>query len=205
MNKSSTALSFLAIAVGVGINCSYAQEDGPPPPPLTKVTGGGVIRDAYYVPSEDETAPPDFMFGEHFHLVSVRINPDQPPGRKSPQANILLAGPSVQAFWGGPLRLRADFEFGFALDFFGPDSKPGQMFRFVVDHPGHGEVAVWVFIHDNLTPGMNRENPSWSDWVMVWVEPVFGDGEPESGDDLFFVAGVVVSGNIMDHRKGYSY
>lgn len=86
------------------------------------------------------------------------------------------------------------------------DPKPGQIFVFKVNHRIHGEVAVGVFAHDNGTPGYNSADPLWSDWFGVIIEPLDGDrtsnGDPDGeDDDLFTGMGIVIHGNVMDHRK----
>jgi len=68
-------------------------------------------------------------------------------------------------------------------------------------HPSYGYVQVGVFAHANCTPGYNRtEDPNWSDWFAVVIERLGGDFLPGTDDDLYVGMGIVVHGNIMDHR-----
>jgi len=185
--KTISALSVAAAAVVASLNTAQAQDVA-----LTKVTGGGTYEE-YLYPTVDVAG-----------VFDVSINPEKKATKKSPQAVIEVDGVELRKFWGGPLKIQGDIDLGLVLvDPENPSNpKPPQAFKFVTQHPTlGGSVAVWVFLHDNATAGYNREDPLWSDWIMVWIEPEFGDGMPYSGDDLFLNCGIVRHGNVMDHRQ----
>jgi len=64
---------------------------------------------------------------------------------------------------------RGDFEEWIPVVWDASDPKPGQTFIFKTTHPIHGEAAVCVYAHDNVTPGYNTTNPQWSDWFGLSV------------------------------------
>lgn len=167
----------------VGGSSSYAGD-----PPATKATGGGFFERFDPYPSDEEVGQ-----------FSITINPE----KKSPRAVIHVDGPELRAFWGGPLVIKDTFDpEDVTFVDFGPESKPGQVFPFVTYCPAlKRPLVVLVFAHDNLSPGYNSENPEWSDWFYVFIEELDGDKEPFTGDDKFRAGGIVIKGNIMDHRK----
>jgi hypothetical protein len=196
MKKNIIALTALALMAVVGNSSAQVNDDYSP----FKVTGGGIYQ--HYVDvnpvSGLEWYPSDDEFG-HF---SISLNPDKKAGKKSPQAVIHVDGPVLREVWGGPLTIQDDWVACFPAPPYRPeDLKPGQFFLFVMHHPVLEDVQVWVFAHDNCTPGYNRtEDPNWSDWFVVVIEPLGGDGWPGTEDDLYVGMGIVVRGNIMDHR-----
>jgi hypothetical protein len=195
MKKTEIAVSVAAILAVIGVNSSQAQADDVLP---TKVTGGGIFQPYVY--------PSDEALGR----FAISINPDKKAGKESPQAVAYLDGPVLRGVWGGPLVINADPELDleqwpcwYHWDSLRPeDVKPAQAFPFIQEHPDHGWVVVWVFAHDNATPGYKPDDPNWSDWITVWIEPIASvDGNPFTGDELYVACGILVSGNIMDHRK----
>jgi len=159
-----------------------------------KVTGEG-IYEHYEDPLWGEDLYPS---DEQVGLFSISINPD----KKSPQAHIHVDGVTLREVWGRPLLIEGDWVACFPQEPYRPeDVKPGQIFMFHTHHPIHGDVQIGVFAHDNCTPGYNTsEDPVWSDWFALVIEPLGGDGLPGTEDDLFTSMGIVTSGNVMDHR-----
>jgi len=195
MKKNIIALTVLALTAVVGNSSAQVNDDYSP----FKVTGGGIFQHYVYVDSSGlEWYPSDDEFGR----FSISLNPDKKAGRKAPQAVIHVDGPGLREVWGGPLTIEGDWVASLPqLPYRPEDLKPGQLFLFVMPHPILGDVQVWVMAHDNCTPGYNRtEDPVWSDWFVVVIEPLGGDGWPGTEDDLYVGMGIVVRGNIMDHR-----
>ncbi|MCL4179597.1 MAG: hypothetical protein KJ072_17850 [Verrucomicrobia bacterium] len=190
MNKFIMACSVAAVMAVIGVLPLQAED--PPVPELepSKVTGGSRFLDI----------GADYQAGSgEQYKFSVNIGP-----ARSPQAVVHVDGPGLRDFWGGPLALCEDYSAnGFAwVDM----AKPGQQFLFKKQHPLSGvEVWVWIYAHDNVTPGNNKANPpEHPDWFGVFIEPVGGDGWPSPygiPDDFFTAMGVLIQGNIMDHRK----
>lgn len=179
--------SMAAVAAAFWVGSARADDDLLP----SKVTGGGKYQQLEGWPTMDVAG--DF---------SLTINPDRAPGKKSPQATIHFDGPVLREVWGGRLVIQGDYDGWDTEDFGNPDDpKPGQYFIFDRWHPDLDWVRVFVFTHDNVTPGYNALDPNWSDWVLLMIEPLDGDGEPFTGDELYLTVGIVVSGNVMDHRK----
>ncbi|MCF7976374.1 MAG: hypothetical protein K9N55_21330, partial [Phycisphaerae bacterium] len=161
----------------------------------SKVTGQG-IYEHFYV-EDPETGVEWYPSDEEVGLFSIRIDPDG----SSPQAVIHMDGVALREVWGGPLDIQEDFVACIPSEPYRPeDLKPGQYFVFTTQHPTLGAVQIGVFFHDNVTPGYDAEDATWSDWIALAIEPVGGDGEPGTEDDLFNSVGIVTSGNIMDHR-----
>jgi FtsP/CotA-like multicopper oxidase with cupredoxin domain len=161
-----------------------------------KVTGEGVYEHFYY---EDPVAGVEwYASDEEVGLFSISIDPDG----KSPQAVIRVDGVKLREVWGGPLLIQDDWVACLPQDPYRPeDVKPGQLFMFYTHHAVLGDVQIGVFAHDNCTPGYNTsEDPVWSDWFALVIEPLGGDVTPGTADDLFTGMGIVTSGNIMDHR-----
>ncbi len=163
----------------------------------SRVTGEGIYE--HFLVENPETGGEWYPSDEEVGLFSIRIDPDG----MSPQAIIRLDGVALREVWGGPLALYQDFVACIPSEPYRPeDVKPGQTFVFHTQHPVLGEVQVAAYIHDNCTPGYNTaESPGWSDWFSLVIEPLDGDGEPGTEDDLFNSVGIVTSGDIMDHRQ----
>jgi hypothetical protein len=178
-----SVLAVMAVAGGSSLQAEDAELEP------SKVTGGGWFLDI----------GADYQAGTgQRYRFSVNIDPE-----RSPQAVVRVDGPGLRDYWGGPLVLLEDYS---ECEFHWVDmAKPGQAFLFVKQHPLSGDwVWVWVYAHDNVTPGNNRANPpEHPDWFGVYIEPVGGDGwpSPYGPDDLFTAMGVLIRGNIMDHRK----
>jgi hypothetical protein len=187
MKTLSITCSVLAVMAVIG-GSSLQAEDAELEP--SKVTGGSWFLDI----------DADYQAGTgQRYRFSVNIDPE-----RSPQAVVHVDGPGLRDYWGGPLVLCEDYSAnGFAwVDM----AKPGQQFLFVKQHPLSGDwVWVWIYAHDNVTPGNNKANPpEHPDWFGVFIEPADGDGWPNpygNPDDLFTAMGVLIRGNIMDHRK----
>ena len=194
MKQAVMAVSVSALLAVVGVRSAQAQNDEVP----TKVSGGSTFLDWGADAVSGSFQPCSFM---------LNVNPVKKAGAKSPQAVVQVDGETLRDFWGGPLTLKGDFVFSYPIPFEDPDPKPGQAFLFLEEHPVYGPVHVWVFAHDNVTPGYDRANPGWSDWFGVWIELPTGNGVPDNGipglpnDDLFIAMGIVTQGNIMDQRK----
>ena len=188
MKRPIIAGSVLAVMAVIG--GSSLQAEDPPGLEPSQVTGGSWFLDI----------GADYQHGTgQRYKFSVNIDPE-----RSPQAVVHVDGPGLREYWGGPLFLCEDYSAnGFAwVDM----AKPGQQFLFVKQHPLSGDwVWVWIYAHDNVTPGNNRANPpEHPDWFGVFIEPVGGDGWPYpygKPDDLFTAMGVLIQGNIMDHRE----
>lgn len=200
MNKLIKVLPAAAIMAGIGVGFSQGQELAP-----SKVTGGGAFLDVGWWASEQSQPPrdPENPMGSG-ETVRFTVSID-PRGNAEVRAN----SPSLREFWGGPLVLSGPWEEWESDDPWMQDAKPAQQFKFSVTHPEHGDVAVWVFLNDNWTPGA-VEDWGWADWVGIGVEPADGDGvltyDPfgihfdDVNDNLFCQVGPLVRGNIMDHR-----
>lgn len=179
-----------------GANSSQAQVQSP-----SKVTGQGVYQH-FIPPSGGDMYPSDEEVGR----FTVNIDPDN-KGNESADPVVSVTGPALEAFWGGPLVIRGDFR-DWILTLWDPsDPKPGQVFVYKLTHPAHGDVAVCVYVHDNVTSGHNSRNPGWSDWFGIGVESWEGgnrhyDGIPDlRSDDLFTGMGILVEGDIKDYRR----
>lgn len=194
MKKTVIAVSVLAIMAVVGVSTLQAEDPAEDPLLPSDVTGVGVYRE--FIPWTEE-------FGDGCFRFAIKINVDGKPHKKRPQAHIRVDGRPLREFWGGPLVIQEAVDATNGWEPVNPPEfdKPGQIFRFLKKNRLHGEVAVYVYIHDNITPGFNRDNPDWSDWMIVWVEQLEGDGQPYSGDELFLAGGVVVRGDIVDYRE----
>jgi len=161
-----------------------------------KVTGEGVYEHFYY---EDPNWGVEwYASNEEVGLFSISLNPDA----NGPQAVIRVDGVKLREVWGRPMLIQDDWVACLPQEAYQPeDVKPGQLFMFYTHHPILGEVQIAIFAHDNCTPGYNTaEDPTWSDWFALVIEPRGGDGMPGTEDDLFTSMGIVTSGNIMDHR-----
>ncbi len=162
----------------------------------SKVTGQG-IYEHFYV-KDPETGVEWYPSDEEVGLFSISIDPNG----TSPQAVIHMDGVALREVWGGPLVLQEDFVACIPSEPYRPeDLKPGQFFLFATHHPTLGEVQIGVYVHDNVTPGYCAEDTTWSDWIAISIEPLDGDGEPGTEDDLFNSVGIVTSGDLMDHRS----
>ena len=189
MKKTVIAAAAAALMTVIGVGSTYAQDALQP----SKVTGGGVYQQF----EGWESMEADGLF-------AMNIDPGLESRSRLRQAVILVDGCELRKFWGEPLFIsdKIDLDAVAFLDF-GLDSKPGQMFRFVLRCPAnHQRVVVYVMAHDNVTPGYNSEVPQWSDWFYVFIEDLkSGDGVPFSGDELFIAGGIVVCGDIIDYRQ----
>lgn len=195
MKKLIIACSVAAVTAVVGVR-SMQAEVYPVDEPPSQVTGGSWFLDIGANPENPNLNPQEYKF-------SVNIDPE-----RSPQAVVRVDGPGLREYWGGPLILREDYSAYLVINqaYDPPLPKPlGQQFRFLKQHPLTGDpVQVWIYAHDNVTPGNNRANPpAHLDWFGVIIEPQGGDGwpNPYGNDDLFTAIGVLIRGNIMDHRE----
>ncbi len=187
--KNTIAVSAAVIMTAFVVSSACAQGGAQP----SKVTGGGRFLDI----GADGISGSGQLFS-----FTITVNPDKKTAKKSPQAVIHADGQAVRDYWGGPLVLKGDFTYCNSFgDLFEPnDPKPPQAFLFLVEHsdPNIGDVNVWVFAHDPELSGS-------PDWFGIWIEPSGGNGWPNGSpfpnDDLLTLMGVVVNGNIMDHRK----
>ena len=169
------------------------EENGPVP---STVTGQGVYE--HFLAEDPETGVEWYPSDEEVGLFSINIDPEG----LSPQAVIRMDGVKLREVWGGPLVIQEDFVACIPSEPYRPeDVKPGQYFVFHTQHPTLGAVQIGVFVHDNVTPGYYAEDATWSDWIALVIEPMDGDGQPDTEDDLFNAVGIVTSGNIMDHRQ----
>jgi hypothetical protein len=162
-----------------------------------KVTGDGVYEHCYV--GDPNSGVEWFASDEEVGLFSISMDPNG----TSPQAVIRVDGVKLREVWGGPLLIQDDWVTCLPQDAYrAEDVKPGQSFIFYAHHPILGDVQIAVFAHDNCTPGYNTsEDPVWSDWFALGIEPLGGDFTPGTEDDLFTSMGIVTSGNIMDHRQ----
>jgi hypothetical protein len=186
MNKTTSTMSVSAIVTLISISPSFALDISP-----AKLTGDGVYQ-PYQYPSDDQEG-----------RFAISINPDQKAGKRLPRAVVYVDGPVLREVWGGPLVIKDDFVGWYHWEPLRPeDLNPAQAFLFMQEHPEWGTVAIWIFGHDNSTPGCVADDPNWSDWFTVWIEPIDNvDGFPFTGDELYVGCGILVSGNIMDHRR----
>lgn len=174
----------------------------PPLVPLPSPVAGAGLYQHFVHPSLGDVYPSDEKAGQFV----ININPAA-QGTPSPAPAVSVRGPALEAFWGGPLVIREDFQDWIPILWDRSDPKPGQVFVYKVTHPVHGEVAVCVYAHDNVSPGHNPGDPAWSDWFGIYVEPWDGgnrhyNGEPDwRNDDLFTGMGILSEGNLMDYRK----
>ena len=209
VKKIVIAVSVSALMAVTGLCSLQAQVDSP-----SKVTGGGAFLDVGWWASP-EAQPPEYTEASledpmgSWEVVSFAVS-IHPSGK----AEVRASSPSLSRFWGGQLVLSGPWEEWVSEDPWMQDDKPAQEFKFLVTHPVHGEVAVWVFLNDNWTPGAVADW-GWADWVGIGIEPADGDGlrtyepwkylwmdpqvRPEN-DNLFALVGPLVRGNIMDHR-----
>lgn len=167
----------------------------------SKVTGKGVYQH-YVTPRWGDMFPSDEDLGR----FAINLDPEA-KGMSPTEPVVSVTGPALEAFWGGPLVIRDDFQDWIPILWDPSDPKPGQVFVFKTTHPFHGEVAVCIYVHDNVTPGHNRTDRAWSDWFGIYVESWDGGNRHYNGDtdwrddDLFTGMGILVDGNIADHRK----
>ncbi len=191
MKNIAIAVSTLTIVAVVGLGPAQAKDDQQP----SKVQGAGVYQHFVYPGTGPEWYPSDEEEGS----FEVNINP-------SGRAVIYVDGPKLREFWGGPMALEKEkADYFYTLDF--GTATVGQAFGFN-GHSRNGElVTVWVFVHDNVTPGYNDDDPMFSDWFGIWIEGSGGNGLPDglasggADDDLFTGMGIVTDGDIIDHRK----
>lgn len=167
----------------------------------SKVTGVGIYQHFVH-PSLGNVFPSDEKVGR----FAVNIDPHA-KGMRPTDPVVSVSGPALEAFWGGPIVIRDQFQDWIASIWDLNDPKPGQAFVYKMTHPVHGEVAVCIYVHDNVTPGQNKSDPAWSDWFGIYVEAWDGgnrhyNGVPDwQSDDLFTGMGILTDGDLIDYRK----
>jgi hypothetical protein len=188
----AVSASVIMAIVGLTSTCANAQQ-------LTKATGGGVYQHFEFYDSTYGFTGEWYPSDEEVGQFEVVINPE----KNSNHAVIHIDGPELRKFWGGPLVLKED-EAVYSYSIIFPDTpKPAQVFGYVVS-----SYIVWVFTHDNTTPGYNAAPENLSDWFGFWIEDKdtgnwSPDGVASGGqdDDLFTGMGILVRGNITQHTK----
>jgi hypothetical protein len=196
--RASPLDSFVVLTPAVVEDAGSPPAQGRSP---SKVKGAGVYQ--HYVHRRlGDVFPSDESVGRFAVNIDPQANEIQPT-----DPVVSVSGPALEAFWGGPVVIRDQFQDWIASLWDQNDPKPGQTFIYRVTHPVHGEVAVCVYVHDNVTPGHNKADPQWSDWFGIYVERWDGgnrhyNGVPDwQSDDLFTGMGILTDGDVIDYRK----